>query len=100
METVPADILAQMFECSTRYVCALAQTRIIPPQVAPGQYDLAGCVRGYLAYLKRRRETSALAAERIRLVVAQADHAQVRLDRLRRESYPADQVDHAWRAER
>jgi phage terminase Nu1 subunit (DNA packaging protein) len=86
---VSPKVIAQLFELTERRVRELAAEGVIP-KPHRGQYDLIGCVRGYIRFLKSRALVDAsgggdLRHERTRLVKARADEAELNLGVRRRE---------------
>lgn len=86
---VGAKAIAQLFELSERRIRELAKQGIIP-KPSRGKYDLLGCVRGYIRFLKSRSIATALGTddiyhERARLLKAQADDKEMTVAERRRE---------------
>ncbi len=72
-----AEVLAQLFYVSPRYVHQLAQTQVIPAQLGPGKYDLVGSVQRYIAFLEKRK-ADALTDERALLLAAKEAPRELR----------------------
>ena len=95
-----ASTIASLFNLTERRVQQLASEKIIPkPQ--HGKYELIGAVRGYIQYLKARASgqqsgASEYQAQRLRLIKAQADEAQLRVAELRAERVSMEEVAQAW----
>jgi phage terminase Nu1 subunit (DNA packaging protein) len=89
--------IARLFNLTERRVQQLAQDGIIP-KGKRGEYDLVACVRGYIAYLQQNANgrTSDVAADRNRLVKAQADRAELECRMLLREVIPVLEVEESW----
>jgi hypothetical protein len=100
MTLVPLGMLAHTLMVSSRRVQQMAADGTIPPAAPGGMYDLEDSVLAYVRFLHRHEPHRDLRTARTRLLTAQADRAQARLDQLRGESFPAAQVDHLWRAAR
>jgi phage terminase Nu1 subunit (DNA packaging protein) len=71
--------LADMLGLTVRRVTDLIATKVIPPAIERGRYDVAGSVKGYVAFLRSNAKT--LADERARLVRIRADLMQLRYRR-------------------
>lgn len=95
-----ASTIANLFNLSERRVQQLAAEHIIP-KPKRGKYELIGAVRGYIRYLKDRASgvqsaASEYQAERLRYITAQADEMENRVDQLRNDVVPIDEVAGAW----
>lgn len=98
--TQPIGVIARLLDLSERRVQQLSREGVIP-KAERGQYDLIGSVRGYVRYLRdqaARAQAGApdYAAERARLIRAQADLAEMEAEEKRGALIPADQVEEAW----
>jgi phage terminase Nu1 subunit (DNA packaging protein) len=98
--TATAATLAKLFNLHERRVRGLGQEGIIP-RPEHGKYDLIGSVQGYVKYLQgraegQRDEQSGLHDERIRLLTAQAERAELEVAALHRSLLPFDEVVAAW----
>lgn len=67
----PVEIIASLLELTVRRVQQLAAEGVIPKAVH-GKYSLAGCVRGYVRYLKGQIGENRRGTETSRLARAQA----------------------------
>lgn len=95
--------LAATLDIGERRVQQLANEGLIPKPDSRGEYDLVGCVRGYIARLKEEKRPKAeseqeqlLREQKIRLTTAQADTAELDLETKRGKLLVADEVELAW----
>jgi phage terminase Nu1 subunit (DNA packaging protein) len=101
METLyTGPSLAKLLNLTERRVQQLAKEGVIP-RAERGKYELAGAVRGYIAYLQERAEgrqveTRDAHAERTRLIKAQADKTELEVDERKGALIPAERVIEAW----
>lgn len=95
--SVSVATLARLFNLTERRVQQLARDGIIP-KAKRGEYDLVACVRGYITYLQQAAtgRTSDVAADRNRLVKAQADKAELECRMMLREVIPVVEVEDSW----
>ena len=96
----PASTLAKLFNLTERRVQQLAKEGVIP-KPERGKYDLVGAVRGYVKFLQERAEgrgvePNALHDERMRLLMAQAERAELEVAALYRSLLPYEEVVAAW----
>jgi len=98
--TQPIGVIARLLDLSERRVQQLSREGVIP-KAERGQYDLIGCVRGYVRYLRDqalRAQAGApdYAAERARFIRARADLAEMEAEEKRRSLIAAEQIEAAW----
>lgn len=84
-------VIAQLLNLTDRRVQQLAKEGIIPKPNNRGEYDLPGCVQGYVAYLQERAERSE-EPQRVRLDRLRGDREELELQKLRRELVPVAEV--------
>jgi phage terminase Nu1 subunit (DNA packaging protein) len=91
-----AEVIARLFDLTERRIRQLAVEGIIP-RPERGQYDLVGCVRGYIKHLRERAYGGKpdVVAERGRLLKAQADRAELEVRELRGELVPSEDLGRA-----
>lgn len=93
----PIGTIARLFNLTERRVQQLAKDNIIP-KAKRGEYDLVACVRGYVTYLQQAANgrTGDAAADRNRLLKAQADKAELECRMLMREVVAVLEVEESW----
>jgi phage terminase Nu1 subunit (DNA packaging protein) len=102
---VDATTVARVLNLSVSRVHALAKEPGFPPKLAPGRFDLQKALLWYVRYLQAelvRRgpsggaETAGILAERLRLLKAQAEKAEMENAIQRGEYLNAQVVGNAW----
>jgi len=98
MPLYPVDAIAKLLNISARRIQQLVALGVIS-RGERGRYDLLRCIRGYVTYLQQevdRVESSGMSDERVRLVAAQADHEELKVEALQATLLPRDGVLDAW----
>ncbi len=92
---VSAQTVAKYCNVDVRWIQKLTRQGILP-RVRRGKYDLLACLAAYIRYCQAQREDRGEhAAERVRLLSAQADKAEIEVQRLKRELIPAHEIEDA-----
>ncbi len=96
----PVTTIAKLFGITERRVQQLAQEGIIP-KPEKNQYELVGCVRGFINYLQQRAFGKGVAPqdthlERARLLKAQADMAEIELAERTGALVTVERVETDW----
>lgn len=99
-QTYPVATIAEILNLTPRRVQQLVKEKIIPKAVH-GEYELFGCIKGYIMYLQERtsgREvtTADAHAERTRLLKAQADKTELEVAQIKEKLLPALEVANTW----
>lgn len=81
VQIVPQRVLCQLFDLTPRRINQLVKDNVIPTPVARDQYDLIGCIRAYIAFLRKGEDGSAITAHRTRKERWKADMAELELKR-------------------
>jgi phage terminase Nu1 subunit (DNA packaging protein) len=94
-----SDIAAAL-RLSTRRVQQLAQAGILPKPVS-GKYDLVQCIKSYEQYIKNNQTSDNPASndinrQRVRLLRAQAEKAELELEVLKEKYLEASEVEFTW----
>ncbi|WP_375331248.1 hypothetical protein [Candidatus Tisiphia endosymbiont of Oplodontha viridula] len=91
--------IAKALQLSERRVQQLVKEAILPTPVA-GKYDLADCIKSYARYLESRpvgKNTSDnLNAQKLRLLKAQADKAELEVQILEGKYLASSEVELHW----
>jgi phage terminase Nu1 subunit (DNA packaging protein) len=100
--TYPVAVIAQLLKLTERRVQQLSVEGIIP-KPTKGKYQLAPSVQGYVGYLQKvaaakPQDVEGLGAEKLRLMRANADLAEMAVQKERRELVPATEISAAWAA--
>ena len=100
--TYKVGVVASIFGVTERRIQQLAKDGIIPKPVK-GNYELIGCVQGYIAFMQERafgKDSGALDAhqERARLLKAQADKTELEVQTLNGQLIPSAEVEAGWSA--
>jgi hypothetical protein len=95
-------VIAKLLDLSERRIQQLGREGVIP-KPERGQYDLIGAVRGYVNYLREQAGRNAggtadFGTERVRLIKAKADLAEMEAAALRGNLVAAEEVEQAWTA--
>jgi hypothetical protein len=90
VETVPIEVVCQFLGLNGRRVQQLTCEGVLP-RAERGCYDLEGCVRGYIEFLKRHSAGD----ERARLLAVRADLAELELAQRRGDVVPLDMLQTA-----
>ena len=96
----PVDAISKLLNITPSRIRQLVAEGVMP-RAEKGKYDLIRCVRGYVKYLQERAEgrgvePSGLHDERMRLLMAQAEHKELEVAALQRSLLPFDEVVAAW----
>jgi phage terminase Nu1 subunit (DNA packaging protein) len=96
----PIAVIARLLDLTERRIQQLGREGIIP-KPERGQYDLVGAVRGYVHYLREQAGRNAGGAadfgtERVRLIKAKADLAEMEAAQMRGDLVAAMEVEQAW----
>ncbi len=99
-ETVSTTALAGLLGLTVNRINALARAGALP-KAERGSYPLGEAVRAYLAWNRlhqpgRPKATGDLASEKLRLVAAQADKAELAAQVTRHAYVPREEVERAW----
>lgn len=91
--------ISKALQLSDRRVQQLVQAKILPEPVN-GKYDLADCIRAYEKYLQERQngnfEHDQVAQQKLRLLKAQAEKAELELEVLKGKYLDAEWVEFTW----
>lgn len=95
-------VIAKLLDLSERRVQQLGRDGVIP-KPERGQYDLVGAVRGYVRFLREQAArngggTADFGTERVRLIKAKADLAEMEAAAMRGDLVAAEAVEQAWTA--
>ncbi len=95
--TYPGAVIAKLLKVSERRIQQLARAGTIP-KAKRGEYELVGCIHGYIDYLQQlaHGRTAEAAVDRNRLLKAQADKAELEYRMLMREVIPVIEVEEEW----
>lgn len=93
-------VIAKLLDLSERRVQQLGREGVIP-KPERGQYDLVGAVRGYVRFLREQAARNAggtadFGTERVRLIKAKADLAEMEAAVMRGDLVQAEAVEQAW----
>lgn len=93
-------VIARLLDLTERRVQQLGRDGVVP-KPERGRYDLIGAVRGYVRYLREQVSHNAggaadFGAERIRLIKAKADLAEMEAAKMRGDLVAAAAVEQAW----
>jgi phage terminase Nu1 subunit (DNA packaging protein) len=96
----PIAVIARLLDLTERRIQQLGREGIIP-KPERGQYDLVGAVRGYVHYLREQAGRNAggtadFGTERVRLIKAKADLAEMEAAQMRGDLVAAMEVEQAW----
>lgn len=100
--TYKVGVIASIFGVTERRVQQLVKDGIIPKPTR-GNYELIGCVQGYIAFMQERafgKNVGALDAhqERARLLKAQADKTEIEVQTMNGLLIPAAEAESGWAA--
>jgi phage terminase Nu1 subunit (DNA packaging protein) len=92
--------IAKILSLSERRVQQLVKEGILPTPT-DGSYHLSGCVEAYQQYLMKKQLTkngssTDLATEKLRLLKAQADKAELELEALKGKYIEVTEVEFEW----
>jgi phage terminase Nu1 subunit (DNA packaging protein) len=83
----PVGFIAALLNITERRIQQLAKEQIIPKPDHRGEYDLVGCIKGYVMYLQERAERSE-EPQRVRLDRLRADQVELELSRMKGDLVP------------
>ncbi|WP_342269459.1 hypothetical protein [Rickettsia endosymbiont of Orchestes rusci] len=92
--------IAKVLTLTTRRVQQLVKENILPAPVN-GKYDLVSCIRGYEKYLQQQainknNNTGNLYTQKLRLLKAQADKAELEVQILEEKYIAVSEVELTW----
>lgn len=90
----PVTVIARLLNLTERRVQQLANEGVVPKPDMRGEYDLVGCVQGYIVYLQERADRTEDTDQK-RLTRAKADREELELAKLRRALIPAEEIEPA-----
>ena len=88
---VSAQTVAKYCNVDLRRVQQLTKQGILP-RVRRGKHDLLACLAAYIRYCQQQREDKDEHAERMRLLSAQADKAEIEAALMKHDVIPAQDV--------
>lgn len=97
-DTYDLKRVAELLSLTQRRVQQLIKDRILP-RPNKREYDMAGCVYGYIKFLRDRAGGNgdlSLNEERARLAKAQANLQEIKIAELKRELIPASKIAESW----
>ncbi len=96
--THSVETIAKLLDLSTRRVQQLVKDGVIP-KTEKGRYELAPCVRGYIAYLRDRNIGAGIVSldeARMRKTVAEAQLSELQLEKERGSVLDVEQIEKLW----
>jgi phage terminase Nu1 subunit (DNA packaging protein) len=95
-----SDVAAAL-QLSPRRVQQLAKAGILLPKPVSGKYDLVQCIKSYEQYIKNNQTSNNSAGndinvQRVRLLRAQAEKAELELEVLKEKYLEASEVEFTW----
>lgn len=99
-QSVPVSTIAKLLNLTERRVQQLAKEGVIPKALR-GEYNLVGCVQGYIRYLQEEARQGGggddeLKLHKTRMLAAKANIAELEAKERFGELVPADEVSEAW----
>ena len=97
-DTYDLKRIAELLSLSQRRVQQLVKDRVLP-RPNKREFDMAGCVFGYVKFLRDRAGGNgdlSLNEERARLAAAQANLQELKIAELKGELIPADKIAETW----
>ena len=98
----PAISLPEVAVVTVAKYCNLDNRRVqqltkqgILPKVRRGKHDLLACMAAYIRYCQTQHEDKDEHAERMRLLSAQADKAEIEAQLMKRDVIPAHEIEDA-----
>jgi phage terminase Nu1 subunit (DNA packaging protein) len=99
MQHVPVTTIAKLLNLTETRIQQLAKIGVIPKEER-GQYNLVGCVQGYVRYLKEEarqgKNDDEMYHHKTRMVQAKANIAELQARQMGGELLPADDVAREW----
>ena len=90
--------LSKALGLTTRRIQQLVKNNILPKSI-DGDYDLAGCIRGYEKYLQQQnsgKNNNNLHTQKLRLLKAQADKAELEVAILEGKYLAISEIELTW----